>query len=129
MKINERILADTVLITDLDLCQVRMMRDELDWLMLIPKREDKTEIHHLNKLDQMKLMEEISFCSNILEENGCLDNLNIGAIGNIVSQLHIHIIGRRHDDRAWPNTIWGTKTTEPFDEARVVKWKSYFKKS
>jgi diadenosine tetraphosphate (Ap4A) HIT family hydrolase len=128
VKINERILLDTVFLIELELCQVRLMRDELDWFMLLPMRDKITEIHQLSPEDQLQLMKEVSYISQLLESKGIVDKINIGAIGNIVSQLHIHIVGRTTRDRAWPNTIWGTKTTRPFNEERVHYWLSNIRK-
>lgn len=127
MEINKRIEADTILIAELNLCQLRLLPDELDWFVLVPKRKNITEIHQLDPADQGLLIKEISFVSRALENYGSSESLNIGALGNIVSQLHIHIIGRRTSDRAWPGAIWGTKSTEKFDEKRIQMWISCFK--
>lgn len=129
MKINERLAADTILIKDLELCELRLLKDELDWFVLVPKRESITEIYELDKKDQAVLLDEINFVSLKLKEIGNPDKINIGAIGNVVSQLHIHIIGRFKTDRAWPNTIWGTESTAKFDMEKVEFWSKNFNPS
>lgn len=129
MKINERIERDSVLICELELCQLRLIKDELDWFILLPRGKDLVEIIDLKPDDRLKLMNEISYVSKLLMDNGDYDKQNIGSLGNIVSQLHIHIIGRKKNDRAWPNAIWGTKTLKPFNISKINYWKNLINKN
>lgn len=123
--LNSRIENDSVLIKDLDLCQLRLLKDqELDWFLLVPKRASIFEIYELDQADQLMLLEEINYVSRKLVDLTSPDKLNVAAIGNIVSQLHIHIIARFKSDRAWPNTVWGTKSIEQFDESKINYWQS-----
>ncbi|MDX2470673.1 MAG: HIT family protein [SAR324 cluster bacterium] len=93
---------------ELDLCQVRLMPDsECPWVVLIPKRPDVKEIHQLSPNHQQTLMKEIAHYSSLLEGLFTPDKINVGALGNMVPQLHIHIIARYKSDRAWPGPIWG----------------------
>jgi diadenosine tetraphosphate (Ap4A) HIT family hydrolase len=121
---NERLISDSEYIADLKLSQLRLIRDgELDWFMLIPKREKIVEWCELEMSDQKVLCEEIDLVSKLLKSEG-VDKVNIGSLGNMVPQLHIHIIGRKKSDRAWPNAIWGTSTELEFNSNRVNYWKS-----
>ena len=101
---------------DLDLCTLRLLKDPQNpWLMLVPKRAGMTEIHQLSPEDQQTLITEIAFASKLLEEEFAPDKINVGALGNIVSTLHIHVIARYETDRAWPGPIWGVEV-EPDDQ-------------
>ena len=79
------------------------------WVILIPKRKNKTDITELNLEDQILLMKEIVFCSKKMKKIFKTSNLNVEKIGNIVSQLHIHIISRNKKDKTWPLSVWVTK--------------------
>lgn len=123
--LNSRIENDSVLIKDLDLCQLRLIKDgDLDWFLLIPKKNDIFEIYELDESDQLLLLYEINHVSKLLVDTKTPDKLNVAAIGNIVPQLHIHIIARYKDDRAWPNPIWGTNSKKTFDESNIQFWQS-----
>lgn len=127
-ELNERLAADSILIKNLNLCELRLMKDgELDWFILVPRRADIIEVTDLEEEDVTLLWNEIQVVTRALKAYAKLDKVNIGMIGNIVSQLHIHIIGRKKDDRAWPNVIWGTKASLDFDESKLTFWKSKFK--
>lgn len=83
---------------------------ENPWCVLVPPVADRSELHQLSEAQQQLLLKDINRVSATLEIEFKPDKLNIGALGNIVPQLHIHIICRYQTDRAWPNPIWGTKT-------------------
>lgn len=107
--IHPRLEEDTILLGELDLCEVRLMPDSSNpWVVLVPKRADIKEIHELTDGEQGTLIYEISTISSKLTELFAPDKINVGALGNMVPQLHIHIICRYQNDRAWPNAIWGT---------------------
>lgn len=114
-KLNERLAADTVLVRPLTLCQVLCMNNRIwPWLILVPARPDVTEIHHLPSSDRALLMEEVAQVSSAVETLFRPDKLNVAAIGNVVPQLHVHIVARRCDDPAWPNPVWGSGIGEPY---------------
>ena len=77
------------------------------WFILVPDREDISEMHQLSESDQQQLMRESCYLSEILAEQFAADKMNVAAIGNIVSQLHVHHVVRYKDDIAWPNPVWG----------------------
>jgi diadenosine tetraphosphate (Ap4A) HIT family hydrolase len=107
---------DTINIGDLPLSRVLVIKDSnYPWLLLVPRREKVSEITDLNEVEQAQLMTEINRVSLALKEITKPDKLNIAALGNVVSQLHIHVIARRTSDAAWPRPVWGVAHPEPFD--------------
>lgn len=106
--LHPRLAADTTWLGDLPLCQVLLSKEALGpWLILVPRREALTEIHHLPEADQIQLMRESSAVATLLEQDYQADKINIGALGNLVPQLHVHHIARFKQDAAWPGPIWG----------------------
>ncbi len=107
-RLDAQIARDTAAVGDLTLCSVRAMDDATyPWLVLVPRQAGVTEIIDLNAPDRAQLMIEISAVATALKTvTGC-DKLNVGAIGNLVPQLHIHIVARRRGDPAWPKPVWG----------------------
>ena len=115
-KISKSFLKDSYFITDLNLCTIRLIdNSKFPWIILIPKRKNTTDIFQLKKKDQNLLMKEIVFTSKVMKKTFKAFNLNIEKIGNVVSQLHIHIIARSKKDSSWPLSVW------------VVKKKNYSK--
>lgn len=111
--LDSRLEQDSFFITDLSLCQVRLenVRD-FPWLVLVPRVADLTEVHQLTPEQQVQLMSESSRCAQALNQCFALDKINVGALGNVVSQLHWHVVGRRQDDAAWPRPVWGFSPTD-----------------
>ena len=109
-KINNKFLKSSHHIIDLKLCSVRLHdNSKFPWLILIPKRKNVTDISDLNFKDQILLMKEIVFVSKLMKKLFKTSKLNIEKIGNIVSQLHIHIISRKKTDGSWPLSVWVVK--------------------
>lgn len=99
---------DSELITDYPLCQIRLMDNKcFPWLLLVPKVANAREWIDLEREQQHQLSDEIAISSHLLQALCTPEKLNIGALGNQVSQLHIHLIGRYSGDRCWPNPVWG----------------------
>jgi diadenosine tetraphosphate (Ap4A) HIT family hydrolase len=118
--LHPQLAADTGLIGDLPLCQVRLMHDaNYPWLLLVPRRAGVTEIVDLNEADRRQLMNEISDASRALRSATQCDKLNVAAIGNAVPQLHVHVVARRHDDVAWPRPVWGTAPPRAYQSAAL----------
>lgn len=108
MILHPQLGKDSIFICDLSLCQVRRIKDgNYPWLVLIPKRDDVTEIIHLSKDDQILLMADIDLASKVLIDLYAPDKLNVAALGNMVPQLHVHVIARYKKDAAWPAPVWG----------------------
>ena len=117
-KISKNFLKDSHFIKELQLCNVRLINNSMfPWLILIPKRKKITDILELNKKDQILLIQEIVYVSKIIKKTFSAFNLNVEKIGNIVSELHIHIIARHKQDISWPLSVW------------VVKKKNYSKQN
>jgi diadenosine tetraphosphate (Ap4A) HIT family hydrolase len=124
MQINDKILAGSELICELGLSQLRLMKDgDNTWFLLIPMRENIVELIDLVKADQLLLWDEVEQVSKLIKEHTAFDKINIGTLGNMVPQLHMHIIARLKTDRAWPGAIWGTQAKNDFDPAQVALWK------
>ena len=115
-RLNNHFLKDSHHIIELTLCSVRLIDNaKFPWIILIPKRKNVTDISELKTKDQMLLMKEIVHCSKIMKKIFKTKKLNVEKIGNIVPQLHIHIIARTTNDSSWPLSVW------------VVKGKPYLK--
>lgn len=116
--LDSRLAADTAAVTDLPLSAVRLMNDATyPWLILIPRREGAVEIVDLAPQDRAQLMEEIAQVSGVLRGLTHCDKLNVAALGNMVPQLHVHVIGRFSGDPAWPGPVWGKAPAQPYGEA------------
>ena len=110
IKINKNFLKTSHYITDLKLCSVRLIDNEkFPWIILVPKRNKVTDITNLNSKDQITLIKEIVFCSNVMKKIFKTTKLNVEKIGNIIPQLHIHIIARKKTDSSWPLSVWVVK--------------------
>ena len=113
-KVSKNFLKDSHFITEFKLCSVRLIdNSKFPWIILIPKKKNITDIFQLSNKDQILLVKEIVHASKTMKKTFKAFNLNIEKIGNIVSQLHIHIIARSKKDSSWPLSVW------------VVKKKSY----
>ena len=115
-KLNRKFLKTSHNLIDLKLCTIRLNdNSKFPWIILIPKRNKITDISDLNSKDQTLLMKEIVYASKVMKKLFKTSKLNVEKIGNIVPQLHIHIIARSKKDSSWPLSVW------------VVKGKSYSK--
>lgn len=105
---------------DLTLCEARLQLDgRYGWIVLIPRRDDMRELEDLSMAERLVLMEEIVLTSQAVraasEAIGLpTEKLNIGALGNVTAQLHVHIVSRRSDDAAWPGPVWGHSPAAPY---------------
>ena len=109
-KINNKFLKSSHHLIDLKLCSVRLNdNSKFPWLILIPKRKNVTDISELNSKDQTLLMREIVLVSRLMKKLFKTSKLNIEKIGNMVPQLHIHIIARSKKDSSWPLSVWVVK--------------------
>lgn len=120
--LHERLAADTVPVGDLSLCRVLLMRNRLFfWLILVPRRVGAVEIHRLDPADQQQLTREAAAAASVLEMLAQPDKINTGALGNLVPQLHLHIIARRRDDPAWPGPVWGSGHAADYAEGEAER--------
>ncbi len=115
--LDERLARDSVLITTLGLCQLRLQNDcRWPWVVLVPQRNDVGELFDLTPLDQAVLTFETNLVASALKDLTGAVKINVGALGNIVRQLHVHIIARNEGDPCWPGPIWGQGTPVPYAE-------------
>ena len=118
-ELDGRIARDSDLIATLDLCQLRIQNDSRwPWLVMVPQRADMTEIFELPEADQALLSAEVNHVAAVLKEITCATKINVGALGNIVRQLHVHVIARFEGDANWPGPIWGYGSAKPYDGAK-----------
>lgn len=116
--LSPRIEADSVFLADWPLCQVRLMDDRrFPWLILVPRREGLEEWTELSRADAHQLSDEIAQAGNGLVQMFKPTKLNVGALGNIVRQMHVHVIARFDIDAAWPGPVWGQGTRLPYEAA------------
>jgi diadenosine tetraphosphate (Ap4A) HIT family hydrolase len=112
--------AGSVIILDWPLCQVRLQDDaRFPWLILIPRRAGLHELEDLDPAERSALMDEILKAGEAVRLLGQtsgrpVEKLNVGAIGNVTAQLHVHVVGRRHDDALWPDPVWGRGPAVPY---------------
>jgi len=116
--LHPQLAADTVAVGDLPLSRVLLANDaNYPWLILVPRRPGITELIDLEENEQVQLLGEIARMAAALKELVACDKLNIAALGNVVAQLHVHVIARRHKDAAWPKPIWGVVPSLAYDPA------------
>jgi len=114
--LDPRLLEASSFITELKLCQVRLNHNAaFPWILLIPAKEDISEIIDLTPSDQHVLMQEISLASQVMKSLFQPTKLNIANLGNVVPQLHVHIIARYENDEAWPDPVWNSKVAKAYD--------------
>ena len=122
--LHARLMADTHAMGDLPLCRVLLMNDaRFPWLILVPRRAKLHEMADLSVEDGITLMNEIRLSSRVLREVLSPDRINVAAIGNLVDQLHIHVVARTVSDPAWPGTVWGHGGGRPYDEPALQQWR------
>ncbi|HEX7989592.1 MAG TPA: HIT family protein [Stenotrophomonas sp.] len=126
--LDTRLAADSVLIADGPLSQIRLMNDDrFPWVVLVPRVPDASEWIDLDGAQQRLLLAEINQISQHLKHKPNVSKINIGALGNIVRQLHVHLIGRNENDAAWPGPVWGSGKAQRFDPEvlaeRVEIWR------
>lgn len=113
-QIDPRLAGDTLEVASLTLCQVLLLNDRrYDWLVLVPRRKSVTEILDLSPQDQAQLWREVTLVAQVLRDAQPDLKLNIGALGNVVRQLHLHVLLRQEGDPAWPGPVWGHSPREP----------------
>ncbi len=113
--LDPRLEADSLPLGTFGLCQVRLMNDcRWPWLLLVPMRADAVELHELAPADRSMLADEIALAAKALKAATGALKINTGALGNIVRQLHVHIVARNEGDPNWPGPVWGFGTRQPY---------------
>lgn len=121
--LDRRLEADTEPVMWLGLCELRAMNDKRwPWLILVPQRPGIVEVHDLTPLDQTMLTFETNMVAKALKTlTGCT-KINTAALGNIVPQLHVHVIARDESDAAWPGPVWGNGPAKPYTKAELFRF-------
>ena len=113
--LDSRLAADTLPIGDLPLCSALLLDDaRFPWFVLVPRRAGVTEVTDLSDDDAAALMGEVRIATRVMIELAKPDKVNVGALGNVVSQLHVHVVGRFRSDPAWPGPVWGHGSRAPY---------------
>ncbi|MCY1401390.1 HIT domain protein [compost metagenome] len=124
--LDSRLQQDTLPIGDFPLSRLLLMNDaQYPWFILVPRREDVSELFQLDPADQQVLWREATSLAEVLKDTFNADKMNVANLGNVVSQLHVHVIVRRRDDAAWPAPVWGRHPARPYtaEELLVIREK------
>jgi len=106
--LDSRLQEDSLVLGDLPLCRLLLSKDaNYPWFILVPRRADISEVFELEEADQQQLWVETTALAEALKDAFAADKMNVAALGNVVSQLHMHVIVRRQGDAAWPAPVWG----------------------
>ena len=121
--LHPKLLHDTAHLGDLPLSRVLVMNDaNYPWLILVPRKPDITELIDLDEREQTQLMGEVTQVARALRELTACHKLNIAALGNVVPQLHVHIIARFRHDAAWPNPVWGVAPAKAYEREELDRF-------
>jgi diadenosine tetraphosphate (Ap4A) HIT family hydrolase len=120
--LHPQLAADTVPVGDLALSRVLAMNDaDFPWLILVPRRAGANDMIDLGA-EQARLMDEIALTSRALKEETRCDKLNVAAIGNVVPQLHVHIVARNRVDPLWPKPVWGASAGRCYEHGEIARF-------
>jgi len=121
-KLNPQLDADTQLVATLELCEVLLMNDSRYlWCILVPRLPDLRDFHDVPSAHKATFQAEIDRVSEVVAGLTNAYKMNVAALGNMVEQLHVHIIARHQGDAAWPGPVWGVGDAEPYEEAAADK--------
>ena len=127
--LHPQLARDTIAIGDLALSRVLVVNDaNWPWLLLVPRRPGASEIIDLDEVERAQLMTEIARVARALKEVTACDKLNVAALGNVVAQLHVHVIARRSGDAGWPKPIWGAAPPLPHDPHELDRFVTAIKR-
>lgn len=119
--LDSRLQQDTVWVGDYPLCSLLLMNDaQYPWFILVPRREDVSELFQLDGADQLQLWQETNGLAEVLKDCFAADKMNVATLGNVVSQLHMHVIVRRREDVAWPAPVWGKHPAQPYTPEQLA---------
>jgi diadenosine tetraphosphate (Ap4A) HIT family hydrolase len=121
-QLHPRLAADCRVLGDLPVCRLLLMNDaRFPWVILVPRLSGLRELHDLPREVRPAVLDEIEAVSRALAGLCDIDKFNVGALGNLVPQLHVHVVGRRAGDAAWPGPVWGAGTAVPYDTAEEAR--------
>ena len=120
--LDSRLANDTLLMGDFTLCRLLLMNDrQYPWFILVPRRDEVSELFQLDSEDQRLLWQEATTLAEVLKDTFSADKMNVATLGNMVSQLHMHVIVRRKSDPAWPAPVWGKHPALPYSAQEVAE--------
>lgn len=120
--LNSTLESDSFPLMETNLCLVRLINDaRYPWVLVVPKLADASELHDLSYQQQTELMTTAIALGGVLKSGFDADKINTAAIGNMVPQLHVHVVARRRDDSTWPGPIWGTGDMKPLTDNELVR--------
>ncbi|WP_262298681.1 HIT family protein [Microvirga sesbaniae] len=115
--LDSRLAGDTIPVGDLSLSSVLLLNDaRFPWFVLVPRIPGASELTDLSEEQAVQLMQEIRIATRVTLELSKPDKVNVGALGNIVTQLHVHVVGRFRSDPAWPGPVWGHGARTPYPD-------------
>lgn len=118
--LDSRLQQDCLLIGDFPLCRLLLMNDaHYPWFILVPRRDQVSELFQLDSSDQGQLWKEATLLAETLKDIFSADKMNVATLGNVVSQLHVHVIARHRDDATWPAPVWGRHAPAPYTDEQV----------
>ena len=118
--LDSRLQQDCLLVGDFPLCRLLLMNDSnYPWFILVPRREEVSELFQLDADDQRQLWQETTLLAETLKDIFAADKMNVATLGNVVSQLHMHVIVRWREDASWPAPVWGRHPAQPYSEQQV----------
>lgn len=121
-QLHPQLADDTHQLATFGLCELRLMDDaNYPWLVLVPRIVDAVELIDLDAAQRHALTDEIDRAGRLLREVFRPDKLNVAALGNLVPQLHVHVIARYRDDPAWPRPVWGMAAARPYAEEALIE--------
>ncbi|VXC04886.1 Diadenosine tetraphosphate (Ap4A) hydrolase and other HIT family hydrolases [Pseudomonas sp. 8BK] len=123
--LDSRLQQDTVWLGDYPLCSLLLMNDaQYPWFILVPRREDVSELFQLDAADQLQLWRETTALAEVLKDCFAADKMNVATLGNMVSQLHMHVIVRCREDAAWPAPVWGKHPAQAYAPEQLAALKA-----
>lgn len=121
-EMDKRLVEDTIALGEFALCRVLLMNDSrYPWLILVPRIAAASEVFELTVEQQQQLWQETNTAGQVLKSIYQADKINIATLGNVVSQLHMHIVVRMQDDAVWPAPVWGNGEAQPYTEKAIAQ--------
>ncbi len=120
--LDPRLQQDTLTVGDFPLCRLLLMNDaQYPWFILVPRRAAVSEVFDLDAADQLALWQETTTLASVLKDGFAADKMNVATLGNMVSQLHMHVIARTREDAVWPAPVWGKLPAQPYSEVQLAE--------
>lgn len=120
--LDPRLQQDCLVLGDFPLCRLLLSKDaNYPWFILVPRQADVSELFDLTAADQQQLWQETTCLASLLKQEFAADKMNVATLGNVVSQLHMHVIVRHRNDAAWPAPVWGKVAAAEYREEQLAQ--------